>query len=158
MNTVQKMSLAVLRLGMGWLFLYAGVTKIINPAWSAEGYLRGAKTFPGLFAWFASPDVLPLTNFLNEWGLTLIGVALILGLFVRIASVAGIILMALYYFPILDFPYPNPHSYLIDEHVIYGLAFFALAAFRAGRAFGLEKWCVGLPICRRFPAFRNLLG
>lgn len=158
MITAQRLALAALRLGMGWLFLYAGVTKVINPAWSAEGYLRGAKTLPGLFAWFASPDVLPLTNFLNEWGLTLVGLALILGLFVRFASVAGITLMALYYLSTLDFPYPNPHSYLVDEHVIYAFAFFVLASFRAGRVYGLENWCAGLPLCRRFPRLRALIG
>lgn len=158
MSTVQKVSLVLVRLSMGWLFLYAGVTKLMNPAWSAEGYLRGAKTFPGLFAWFASSDVLPFTNFLNEWGLTLVGAALILGVFVRLASVAGVILMALYYLPILDFPYPNPHSYLVDEHVIYAFAFFVLASFRAGRVYGLENWCAGLPLCRRFPRFRAFIG
>ena len=62
---------------MGWLFLYAGFTKVINPDWSAAGYIGNAKTFSGFYNWFLRPDVLPLTNLINEWGLTLLGVSLI---------------------------------------------------------------------------------
>ena len=139
MDTMQKFSLLALRLSMGWLFLYAGVTKILDPVWSAEGYLKGAKSFPEFFNLFLSPSILPVTNLLNEWGLTLIGLSLILGIFVRWASIAGLFLMLLYYFPILDFPYPNAHSYIIDEHIIYFVAFLVLLAFRSGRVWGLES-------------------
>ena len=97
-------------------------------------------------------------NFLNEWGLTLIGAALILGIFVRFASFCGMVMMILYYFPILSFPYIAPHSYIVDEHVIYALVFLLLAALKAGRVIGLENWCSGLPICRKFPKLRAILG
>lgn len=139
MNKFKDGSLLLLRLGLGWLFFYAGITKVLNPAWSAEGYLRGAKTFTGFYHWLASPGMLPVTNFLNEWGLTLIGAALILGVFVRIVAIAGAALMILYYLPILDFPYPDPHSYIVDEHIIYALALLVLAKFEAGRVWGLER-------------------
>ena len=148
----------MLRLTLGWMFLYAGITKLINPAWTAAGYLSGAKTFPELYAFFMRPDILPVIDFLNMWGLTLIGAALILGIFVRLASVAGLLLMILYYLPILQFPHPNPNSYIVDQHIIFMAAFLILAAFRAGRVWGLEKTCVALPICSRFPRLRALLG
>jgi len=99
MNRATKISLLALRLAMGWLFLYAGVTKIINPDWSAIGYLNTAKTFPNLFQWFASPEMIGITNILNEWGLTIIGVSLISGMLVKWSSIGGIVLMALYYLP-----------------------------------------------------------
>lgn len=158
MSKSQKLSLVLLRLATGWLMFYAGVTKITNPAWSADGYLKGAKTFPALFDWFLQPSILPFTNFVNEWGLTLLGVSLILGIGVRLSSILGFFLMLLYYFPILDFPYPNVHSYIVDEHIIYALVLLVLATFRAGRVGGLENWCAKLPICARFPKFRALLG
>ena len=38
-------ALLLLRLGIGWYFLYAGVTKLIDPAWTAGGYIKGAQGF-----------------------------------------------------------------------------------------------------------------
>jgi len=141
MSFFQKVSLVSLRVGLGWVFLWAGVTKLLDPAWSAAGYLNAAKTFPDLFHWFASPGALPAVNALNAWGLTLVGIALILGVGVRIAAAAGSALMVLYYLPILDFPYPNKNAFLIDDHIVYVMAFGVLAAFRAGGVWGLGPWC-----------------
>lgn len=125
---------------MGWMMFYAGVTKIMDPPWSAAGYLQSAKTFPGLFQWFMQPGILPVVNLINEWGLTLLGISLILGVFVRLSSVLGALLMMLYYFPILDGVYPNAHSYIVDEHIIYAAALLSFAAVRAGRYWGMESW------------------
>ncbi len=158
MTQFQKISMFLLRVSMGWFFFYAGITKVINPQWSAVGYLTSAKSFSGFFGALASPGVLPLVNFVNEWGLTLLGISLILGIGVRLSSILGAALMLLYYFPILDFPYPNPHSFLIDEHIIYAAALLFLGALRAGRTWGLENWCSNLPICSKFPKLREWLG
>lgn len=144
MTQYQKISLVILRLTSGWLFFYAGITKVLNPEWSAAGYLQNAKSFTGFFAWLASPGMLPLTNFLNQWGLTVLGIFLILGLGVRWISIFGAIMMILYYFPILDFPYPNAHSYIVDEHIIYAAALLVLGSVRSGDIFGLGKWASGL--------------
>lgn len=155
---MRTLSLLLLRISLGSLFFYAGITKVLDPSWSAAGYLMNAKTFPSLYAWFASPALLPFINFVNEWGLLLIGLFLILGIFVRISGIAGAVLMLLYYFPILDGLYPNAHSLIVDEHIIYFCALLVLAAFRAGRVYGLEKWCGNLPVCARYPKLRTLLG
>src|SRR3989344_6316207 len=109
MSKTQKVALVILRVILGWMFFYAGVTKIADPNWSAAGYLTGAKTFTGLYQAMLTPNILPIINFINEWGLTLLGLSLIFGLFVRLSAWLGTLLMTLYYFPILDFPYPNPH-------------------------------------------------
>lgn len=135
------MSIVALRLSLGWLFFWAGITKILNPAWTSQKYLEGAKAFAGFYHFLASSSLLPYTNFINEWGLALIGVSLMLGVFVRLSGILGAVLMLLYYLPILDFPYPNAHSFLVDEHIVYAAALLLLAAFRAGRTFGLESWC-----------------
>ena len=155
---MKQISIFLLRVSMGWLFFWAGIAKVLNPAWSAAGYLQGAKTFPDFYQWLAGSDLLPLVNFLNEWGLTLLGVSLILGVFVRLSSILGSLLMLLYYLPILQFPYPNPQSFLVDQHIIFILALQVLASLRAGRTWGLENWCSALPICARFPKLRAWLG
>lgn len=142
MTKYEKCSVATLRIALGALFTYAGLSKIIDPAWSAAGYLTSAKTFPGLFAWFAAPQNIDWVNILNEWGLLVIGASLILGLGTRIAAVAGSVLMALYYLPILDFPYAGTHSFIVDEHLMYIAVFGALFAFDGGRYWGLDSFLV----------------
>lgn len=135
---MQKFFIVLLRLALGWLMFYAGITKVLQAGWSAESYLRGAKTLPELFLWFAQPGVLPIINFVNEWGLTLLGVSLILGVFVRLSSVLGAILMLLYYLPIAQFPIVGERSYIVDEHVMYILVLLFFSAVRAGRMWGLD--------------------
>ncbi len=158
MTKYQNISLFLLRITLGWFFFYAGATKIVNPAWSAAGYIKNAKNFVWFYQWLLDPNILPMVNFINEWGLLLLGVSLIFGILVRISSSFGIVLMLLYYFVILDFPYPNTHAFLIDEHIIYIFVLFLFIFFRAGKVYGLENWCARLPLCARFPRLRDWLG
>jgi thiosulfate dehydrogenase [quinone] large subunit len=133
-----KIGLVTLRLGMGWYFFYAGLSKILNPEWTSAGYLSGAKTLPGLFEWFAQAGNVGWVDFLNEWGLLLIGLSLILGLLVRYASIAGMVLMVFYWLPVLDFPYVG-HGIIVDDHIIYMLVFYVFIKAQAGMHFGLDK-------------------
>jgi thiosulfate dehydrogenase [quinone] large subunit len=78
----------------------------------------------------------PLVDQLNIWGLTLIGLALILGLAVRPASFFGAIMMLLYYFvQFLD----NTAQGYIDYHIIYIFIFILFMAGGAGHVFGLDS-------------------
>lgn len=131
--------LLVLRLGTGWLFLYAGLTKVLDPLWSAEGFLRNAKTFSGLYSWFLDPSLLWAANIINEWALVLLGVSLILGFFVRPSGIFGIILMLLYYFAASAVP-AVPNGFLVDQHVILALILGFLIAIDAGNFFGLDRF------------------
>lgn len=149
--------LAVLRIAIGWLMFYAGITKIIDPTWSAAGYLNNAQTFSGFYKWLATGGLLPVVDFVNEWGLTILGVSLILGIGVRLSSILGAILMFLYYFPAADFPFVE-HGFVVDDHIIYAAVLALFAVVRAGRYYGLENWCSNLPICSRFPGLRSWLG
>lgn len=158
MTKYERLALVSARVALGWLFFYAGITKVINPAWSAGGYLKGAKTLAGFYAWLASPGVLPVTNFINQWGLTLLGVSLILGLFVRLTSVLGAVQMVLFWIPILSFPKVGDHSFIVDEHIVYALVLLYFAATRAGRVWGLDDRCAKLPICAKYPKLREWLG
>lgn len=144
MISKNKIPLFLLRISLGWLYFWAGFTKIINPSWSAAGYLEGAKLFPEFYAWLASPSILPITNFLNEWGLFLLGISLLLGLGVRFSTLFGVLLMVLYYIP-LGVPYPNPHSLIVDEHIVYAAALLVLYASYAGRFWGLGSWATSHP-------------
>lgn len=147
-----------LRVSLGVLFFYAGITKVIDPSWSAAGYLKGAKTFSEFYNFLLQPNLLPIINFLNAWGLTLLGVSLLLGIFVRLSSYLGAGLMLLYYIPILSFPFVGQHSFLVDEHIIYILSLLLLGSLKAGRYWGLENWCSKLPICSKYPKLREWLG
>ena len=140
MNYQLKMAVFLSRVSLGVLFFYAGITKVLNPSWSAAGYLGSAKTFPGLYQWFASAGNIGWINFMNEWGLTLVGLALITGLLVRWASLGGILIMVLYYFPIMQFPYVGPNSWIVDDHIIFIFVFFVLIASNAGSFWGLDSW------------------
>lgn len=129
----------LLRLVMGWYFFYAGFSKIVNPDWTSAGYLSTAKTFPELFVWFADPSRIGIVDFLNQWGLLLIGVALILGWFVSLASFAGIILMILYWLPVLAFPYAG-HGFIVDDHIIYIVVFIYLWISHSGTFVGIDRF------------------
>lgn len=157
MTRSEKISLFLLRISLGWLFFYSGITKILTPNWSSIKYLSGAKTFAGFFEWMTQPNILPIINIMNEWGQLLLGISLILGIGVRLSTTLGGVLMVLYYIA-LPFPYPNPQSFIVDEHIIYALAMIYLGIIRAGRVYGLETWCSNLPICSKFPRLRKLLG
>lgn len=157
LNNLEAKFLLISRLAVGWLMFYTGITKILDPAWTAKGYLMGAKTFPGFYSWLASTGNIGWVDFLNEWGLTLIGASLILGLGVRLSSILGAALMLLYYFPILEFPKVE-HGFIVDEHIVYASLLLFLAALKAGRYYGLDNWCANLPICRRYPQLHKIWG
>ncbi|PIR46834.1 MAG: hypothetical protein COV07_02095 [Candidatus Vogelbacteria bacterium CG10_big_fil_rev_8_21_14_0_10_45_14] len=139
MNRQIKLSLFLVRIAVGWYFFYAGFSKILNPEWTSAGFLNNAKTLNGLYSWFALPQNIWWVDLLNEWGLILIGIALILGVLTRWASWAGILLMLLYYLPVLDFPYVG-HGYVVDDHIIFIILFALLIASHAGNFYDLDGW------------------
>jgi thiosulfate dehydrogenase (quinone) large subunit len=138
MQKYQRVLVVVMRVAMGWLFFHAGIIKVLNSSWSAAGYLNSAKNLEGFYHWLASPSLLPVTNFVNEWALVLLGASLILGLFVRTSAVLGALLMVFYYLP-LDFPKPDTNSYVVDDHIIYVIVLLYLAAANAGKTWGLDS-------------------
>jgi thiosulfate dehydrogenase [quinone] large subunit len=160
MSPYNKLFIFLLRVSLGVLFLYAGYSKLTaNPAWSAAGYLTHATTFPGFYAWLADPSILPMVNFLNMWGLTLIGLSLILGIFARFSSLLGALMMLLYYFPALQFPFvPSGHAFLVDEHIIYAAALLLLASLEAGRVWGLDSSLADSTIYADHPQIGAVLG
>jgi thiosulfate dehydrogenase [quinone] large subunit len=144
---MQIFALVLLRVLIGWHFLYEGVAKLMKPNWSASGLLLQARgPFAGLFHWIAgSPQVLDTVNKMNIYGLILIGLGLILGCFTRTAAGAGLLLILLYYFcnpPFVGYFYslPSEGNYLIiNKNLVEAAALFVTLAAASGRFFGFDQ-------------------
>ncbi|MCE5306346.1 MAG: DoxX family protein [Acidobacteriales bacterium] len=97
--TKEKWAIAVLRIVIGWHFLYEGYIKLMTPGWTATGYLKSATgPLSGFFYNLASNDSLTrIIDALNIWGLVLVGLGLMFGVLVRTAAGGGMALLALYY-------------------------------------------------------------
>lgn len=97
---LKKLAITALRLAIGWHFLHEGVAKHVAEKWTAAGFLTQAT---GPFASFyhglaSSESAMAVVDPANIYGLIAIGLALFLGVFTRIASAFGILLLTLYYF------------------------------------------------------------
>ncbi|MDR2120509.1 MAG: DoxX family membrane protein [Tannerella sp.] len=146
----QKFWLVSLRLLVGWHFLYEGLVKVLNPKWTSLGYLMDSQ------GWFASlfhsmagnAGVLDTINFLNAWGLVLVGLSLIVGCMVRTGCAGGILLLLLYYLshpPFIGsenlYMLPREGAYLwIDRNVTEIAALAVLYVFPTSHVFGLDGY------------------
>ncbi len=132
MSAPKSYAILALRLVMGWLMFYAGVTKLFDSSWTAAGFLNGS-TGP-FSAFFKSLAGNALVEQLVMWGLVLIGVSLLLGAFVRLSSFFAIVMMVLFYLP-----YFPPKNGFVEEHIVYAVVFALLMVFDSGRFFGLDS-------------------
>lgn len=137
--------MTVLRVAIGWHLLYEGLSKLLNPQWTAAGYLESATgPLAGIFQGLAADEtLLALVNVLNTWGLLLIGLGLFLGLFTRIAQVAGIGLLLLYYLshpPLFSEPgfFREGSYFIISKDLLEMLALLALMFFPTGQFLGID--------------------
>ena len=95
-----SVALALLRIAIGWHFLYEGLWKLMQQdGWSCRSYLDAAQgPLAGVFTWMASQTWLVAVG---DWavmlGLSAIGLSLISGVLSRIAAPFGIALMAMFY-------------------------------------------------------------
>lgn len=143
----QTWALVLLRVFIGWHLLYEGVVKLWNAGWSAGGYLMDSQGFMSelFYKMAASPNVLAVVDFLNVWGLILVGLSLITGLFTRYALYGGILLLALYYLshPALigvKYAMPTEGSYLIvNKNLIEIAAMVVLLFFPSSHIVGLDR-------------------
>jgi thiosulfate dehydrogenase [quinone] large subunit len=92
----------------------------------------------------ANPSVLGAVNQLNMWGLTAIGLGLVLGCFTRLASAAGILVLLLFYLcnpPWVGYFYsiPTEGSYLVvNKNLVEAAALAVVLVTGSGRAMGLD--------------------
>ncbi len=150
---------ALLRLGMGWLFLWAFLDKLFGFGFATlpeQAWLNGGSPTTGFFQFatrgpFASAFQRLAGNSLVDWvfmlSLLLLGLTLILGIGVRIAGYGGAILVFLMYLALLP-PENNP---FLDDHIIYVLILLGLTTTKAGHWLGLGDWWVNTELVQKYP-------
>lgn len=159
-----RRTLAALRYATGFIFLWAFLDKLlglgfstpferawINGGTPAQGFLNSpAVTGPlqPFFQGLASP----LADVLFMAGMLGIGVAIMSGIGMRVAAVAGSVMMVLMY--LAEWPFiwgagaTNP---VVDYHIVYAVALIVLAVLHAGDTWGLGAMWKKLPLVQRFP-------
>jgi thiosulfate dehydrogenase [quinone] large subunit len=170
-STAAARALAVLRIALGFVFLWAFLDKLfgwgyatpserawINGGSPTKGFLSGVETGP-LQGFFRDIAGQPWADWLFKLGLLSISVALILGVGLRVAAVAASAMMALMW--LAEFPPAQATSAgepsgstnpIIDYHVIYALgAIVAAVIYAAGSTWGLGRQWAALPVVRRNP-------
>ena len=154
-TSTQQVALVVLRMLIGWHFLYEGFFKLWRPAWtrdgtllgpwSSAGYLRAATgPFADVFHRMAGSSWLPAIDHLVAIGLVLVGLSLVLGLFTQAGCVGALVLLAMFY--LAQIPTRGLHdpgsegAYLfVNKNLVEAAAVFAVFAFRTGRIAGLDR-------------------
>lgn len=144
---LEEISVFVLRVLIGWHLLYEGIVKFMNPEWTSKSFLTQSQgLMSGVYQWIAESDsVLNTADFLNTWGLILIGTLLILGLFTRFAAWSGAVLLLLYYLanpPFIGFETmaAQEGNYLIiNKTLIEAITLFVIGVFSVSGSWGLDS-------------------
>lgn len=130
----KKYTLTALRMTLGWVFLWAFLDKTFGLGFTTEStnaWLNGGSPTTGFLThatqgpfaeMFQMMAGLAVVDWLFMLGLLGIGVALILGVMMRLACWSGIALMMLMWLAVL----PPEHNPVVDDHVIYSLALYYL--------------------------------
>ncbi|WP_055524804.1 DoxX family protein [Streptomyces graminilatus] len=172
-HTARAYVLASLRLLTGFVFLWAFLDKTFGLGYatsSGKGWIDGSSPTRGFLGSVAAG---PMESTFHDWagaawadwlfmlGLLGIGVALIAGVALRFAALAGTVMMALMW--VAEWP-PAQHlsdgspsmstNPFADYHVVYAVVLIALAAMSAGDALGLGRLWAKLPLVRRSPWLR----
>ena len=149
--------LAFLRIVTGWWFFHAGVTKLIEDG-LAYGYgpiyLQGmGDTSIGPLAVWMGNNLAWFVEAMVPLGETLIGLGLLFGVLVRLASFFGVFFMALFWVGNAGFGHG-----VVNGDLMGMLLFMTLMVFAAGRYFGLDAIIERLSFVERHPKLRYLLG
>ncbi|SED74516.1 thiosulfate dehydrogenase [quinone] large subunit [Streptomyces sp. PAN_FS17] len=164
---------ASLRLLTGFVFLWAFLDKTFGFGYatpSGKGWIDGGSPTKGFLSGVAAG---PMESTFHDWagatwadwlfmlGLLGVGLALILGIGLRLAAVAGTLMMALMW--VAEWP-PAKHlsdgspsmstNPFADYHVVYAVVLIALAAVGAGAVWGLGRAWARLPFVSRNPWLR----
>jgi thiosulfate dehydrogenase [quinone] large subunit len=162
--------LAVFRVVIGFEFLWAFLDKTFGFGYAtpaARAWINGGSPTKGFLSRVA---VGPFESILHSWagaawadwlfmaGLLGIGIALILGVGLRIAAVSGTVMMLLMWaaeWPLAKVTSAGEPSMstnpIVDYHIIYALVLIALALTYAGHTWGLGRLWARLPFVQRNP-------
>ena len=149
-----------LRLGLGWIFFWAFIDKVfgLGFATAADGaWLAGGSPTFGFLTFGAKGPFAELYgamagNVLVDWlfmlCLAYVGIALLLGLTVKLGAYTRVLILALMYTAGFIFPEHNP---FLDEHIVYAVIMIGLAATATGATRGLGRRWATIPLVRRYP-------
>jgi thiosulfate dehydrogenase [quinone] large subunit len=154
--TAARFLLAGIRIGLGWIFLWAFLDKVfglghattsvkswLNGGSPTKGFLGAAKgPLSGFYHSIAGTGV---ADVLFMAALFAIGTALLLGVGMRLAAVGGALLTVMMWTAVLP-PASNP---LLDDHLIYAAVLVVLALLSAGDTLGLGRVWAATPLVRR---------
>lgn len=147
-----RRALAVLRFATGFIFLWAFLDKTFGLHYSTlseKSWLNGGKPSQGFlnspavvgpFKGFFNSIASPATDVLFMLGMIAVGVAVMLGIGVRVSAWAGSLIMLMMWaaeWPLHQGESTNP---LVDYHIIYALALIVIALTFAGDTWGLGRW------------------
>ena len=141
----QANALIVMRLLIGWHFLYEGILKLYNPLWTAKGYLLSSDGFlKGVFVSLAGDNLIGMVDFLNIAALMIVGLALILGYAERLGAWIGIVLLLLYYFAHPAFPgleqvNVEGNYWFVNKNLIEAAALYVVSVFPTGHLLGISR-------------------
>ncbi|BFP39637.1 DoxX family membrane protein [Muricauda sp. SCSIO 64092] len=140
-----EISVIILRVLIGWHFLYEGIVKLYNPDWTAFGYLASAQgPFKSVFSALANESVIGWVDTLNMAALMVVGITLLLGIFEKMGAIVGIGLLAMYYlshppFPGLTQLNVEGNYWLVNKNLIEMAALLLLYHFPTGYRFGIKN-------------------
>ncbi len=148
--------LVLLRMLIGWYFMYEGLAKVFNPNWSSYAYLLDSKgLFAPLFIMLTDyPILMDLVNYINMYGLTIIGLCMILGCFTSLMNIGAIILLSFYYLshpPMIGVQYliPPEGSYLwVDKNLVMLGAVLVQQVFPSSYHIGFDRFIFKKKISR----------
>ena len=162
MAKTAKILIAFVRILIGFIFFWAFLDKVVGLGFATKpnaSWLSGASPTSGFLKFGTHGPLAPLYQQLAgspvvDWlfmlGLLGIGVALLLGIGLRIAAVSGALMMLLIYSSLFP-PQNNP---FIDEHIVYILLLLLFPFADAGETFGLGSWWKSQALVRRYPWLR----
>jgi thiosulfate dehydrogenase (quinone) large subunit len=145
----QIFSLTFLRVLIGWHFLYEGLAKLFSsPGWSSKSYLLGSvgPIAPVFNAMASHPTLLNLIDYLNIWGLILIGISLFIGLLSRPFKLFGIVLLLLYYLAYPPFAglgistSVEGNYWIVNKNLIELASLFVLYLFPTSQITGIDRF------------------
>ncbi|WP_273568211.1 DoxX family membrane protein [Maribacter halichondriae] len=138
-------SLVILRLFIGWHFLYEGIIKLYDPDWTSFGYLASAQgPFRSIFLWMTNEPLIGIADWMNIIVLIFVGLSLILGIFEKWGALAAIVLLALYYLAHPSFPWVTQLNvegsyWFINKNLIELIACVVIYQIPTGQYFGIKR-------------------
>ncbi len=160
---------AAARLSIGFVFLWAFLDKLLALGYATgtdretgaidrfgdAAWINGGSPTNGFLSGVAGPFKSVFEPMAGTWwadwlfmtGLLAIGVALMLGVGMRIAAASGALLLVFMWMASL----PLDNNPFMDDHLVYAIVLIGLAAVHAGDTIGLGRQWARTELVNRYP-------